>query len=184
MHAYTLNMCCHAIMHSTRQFPAAPLPRIIPKPAVLSLMLSLLPDMLSLLELSRLLLMLLLLDLRRACRAWSGSCGCNPLAFANRFKMSVKLITPFNLPDRLAPGIADAEIAGATVLVWSGGVVVVMGMLGNVEGRGVIGDGGTRIAGVTAGVGGPEEAGEAVSTTHMRCELVATSLATVWARVE
>ena len=99
--------------------------------------------------------------------------------------MSVKLITPFNLPDRLAPGIADAEIAGTAVLAWSGGVVVVVvGMVGNVEGRGVIGDGGTRMAGVAAGVGGPEEAGEGVSTTHMRCELVATSLATVWARVE
>lgn len=36
-----------------------------------------------------------------------------------------------------------------------------------VVGRGVMGDGGTRTAGVEAGVGGPEEAGEGISTTHM-----------------
>jgi hypothetical protein len=47
-----------------------------------------------------------------------------------------------------------------------------------------MGEGGTRTAGVAAGVGGPEEAGDGVSTTHIRWERVATSLATVWARVE
>jgi hypothetical protein len=51
-------------------------------------------------------------------------------------------------------------------------------------GSGVIGEGGTRIAGVAAGVGGPEDAGDGVSTTHIRWERVATSLATVCARVE
>lgn len=53
-----------------------------------------------------------------------------------------------------------------------------------VAGRGVIGEGGTRTAGVVKGVGGPEEAGEGVSTTHMRWERVATSFAMVCARVE
>jgi hypothetical protein len=50
-------------------------------------------------------------------------------------------------------------------------------------GRGVMGDGGTRDAGWRAGVGGPEEEGEGLSTTHMRWERVATSFATVWASV-
>ncbi len=50
-------------------------------------------------------------------------------------------------------------------------------------GMGVIGDGGKSTDGVRAGVEGPEDAGEGVSTTHMRWERVATSLATVWARV-
>jgi hypothetical protein len=50
-------------------------------------------------------------------------------------------------------------------------------------GRGVIGDGGTRVAGVSAGVDGPEDEGDGLSTTHMRCERVATSFATVWASV-
>lgn len=147
-------------------------------------MLSRRPDMLSLRELSKLRLMLLLLDLLLACRASSGSCGCRPLTLANRFSTSVKLTTPLNLPDKLAPEIADAEMAGAAVLWCCAGVVVVADMMAAEDGRGVMGDGGTRIAGVAAGVGGPEEAGEGVSTTHMRWERVATSLATVWARVE
>lgn len=76
--------------------------------------------MLSLRELSMLFLMLLELDLRRACRASSGSWGLRPLALANRLRMSVRLMTPLSLPERLAPGIAeiaDAEMAGATAPV-------------------------------------------------------------------
>ncbi len=75
------------------------------------------PETLSLLELSMLFLILLELDLRLARLASSGSCGCRPLALANRFKMSVRLITPLSLPDKLAPEIADADIAGATAPV-------------------------------------------------------------------
>lgn len=100
--------------------------------------------------------------------------------------MSVRLITPLSLPDRLAPEIALAEIAGATAPVPARcvGAVVFTGVGPDSEtGSGVIGDGGTRTAGWIAGVEGPEEAGEGVSTTHVRCERVATSLATVWARV-
>lgn len=95
-------------------------------------------------------------------------------------------MTPLILPDRLAPGIADAEMAGATapVLARCVGVVELTGVGPDIiAGRGVIGEGGTRTEGVTAGVEAPEEAGEGVSTTHMRCERVATSLATVWASV-
>jgi len=48
--------------------------------------------------------------------------------------------------------------------------------------------GGARTAwlmdGVARGVAGVDGDGEADSTTHIRCALVATSLATVWARVE
>jgi hypothetical protein len=98
----------------------------------------------------------------------------------------VRLITPLILPDRLAPVIADADMAGATAPEPARCV-------GDVEFTGVgpdpIGEGGvtrdgkTRDAGVSPGVGGPEEEGEGPSTTHMRCERVATSLATVWASV-
>lgn len=44
--------------------------------------------------------------------------------------------------------------------------------------------GGTSEAGVRAGVGGPEDDGDGSSTIHIRCERVATSFATVWARVD
>lgn len=42
---------------------------------------------------------------------------------------------------------------------------------------------GTRVAGWAKGVGGPEDEGETGSVTHIRWLLVATSFATVWARV-
>lgn len=64
-----------------------------------------------------LLRILLELLLRLARLASSGSCGCKPLALANRFRISVRLMTPLSLPDRLAPGIAEAEMAGATAPV-------------------------------------------------------------------
>jgi hypothetical protein len=51
-------------------------------------------------------------------------------------------------------------------------------------GSGVMGDGGMPTEGLRAGVEWPDEAGEGASTTHMRCDRVATSLATVCARVE
>lgn len=44
--------------------------------------------------------------------------------------------------------------------------------------------GGSRTAGVAAGVAGAEGDGEAASTTHILCALVATSFAVVCARVE
>jgi len=130
-------------------------------------------------------LRMLLLELRlRALRVSSGSWGFSPLAFANRFRTSVKLTTPQRRPDILAPVMAAADMAGAG---WIGGCVgdgEACRPLLAAAGSGVIGDGGTRMAGVMAGVGGPEEAGDGCSTTHMRCERVATSLATVWASVD
>lgn len=122
--------------------------------------------------------------LRLAWRASSGSCGLRPLALANKFSTSVRLMTPLNLPLRLAPVIAEAEMAGAAALSCRFGVVVVAFVNDAELGKGVIGEGGTRMAGVAAGVGGPEEAGDGVSTTHIRWERVATSLATVCASVE
>ena len=114
---------------------------------------------------------LLELLLRLARRVSSGSCGCSPLARANAFRISVRLITPLSLPDKLAPGIALAEIAGAMVPVAAicGGAdaLTSVGPLKD-TGSGVIGDGGTSTAGWIAGVEGPEEAGEGVSTTHIR----------------
>jgi hypothetical protein len=142
-------------------------------------------EMLSLRELSMLLRILLELLLRRARLASSGSWGCRPLARANKFNTSVRLMTPLIRPDKLAPVMADAEMAGTTAPVprWVGAVEFTGMGPDCVCGRGVIGDGGTRVAGVSAGVDGPEDDGDGLSTTHMRCERVATSFATVWASV-
>lgn len=129
--------------------------------------------------------MLLLELLLLALLVSAGSCGLNPLAFAKRFRISVKLTTPESRPDMLAPGMADADMAGAEVAgVYGGDGDVTARPAVPVEGRGVIGEGGTRTAGVMAGVGGPDEEGEGLSTIHMRCDLVATSFATVCASVE
>lgn len=145
-------------------------------------------DMLSLRALSMLLRMLLELERRRACRASSGSWGLSPLARANRLRISVRLMTPLSLPERLAPGMAemaDAEMAGATAPVAARcvGAVELTGVGPAMPGSGVVGEGGTTMAGVIAGVEGPDEAGDGASTTHMRWERVATSLATVCASV-
>lgn len=144
------------------------------------------PETLSLRELSMLFLILLELDLRLARRASSGSWGCKPLALAKRFRMSVRLMTPLILPDKWAPVMADADIAGATALVPARcvGAVELTGVGPLImEGMGEMGDGGTITDGVSAGVEGPEDDGDGASTTHIRCERVATSLATVWASV-
>lgn len=64
--------------------------------------------------------------------------------------MSVKLITPLSLPDKLAPGIALAEMAGAAtpVAVRCVGAIVFTGVGPDNEiGSGVIGDGGTSTVG-------------------------------------
>lgn len=63
------------------------------------------------------------------------------------------------------------------------GAVELTGVGPAIPGSGVVGDGGTTIAGVIAGVEGPDEAGDGASTTHMRWERVATSFATVCASV-
>ncbi|KAH6511551.1 hypothetical protein HBI81_243940 [Parastagonospora nodorum] len=169
----------YCVMKSMTMLPsdqAFPRPRAMPSPWIFfsrSLTLPRRPamaDTLSLRALSMLLRILLELLLRCARLASSGSWGCSPLAFANSFRTSVKLMTPLSLPDRLAPLMADAEMADATA-------PVLARCVGDVEltdvgpmcvaRRGVMGD--------SAGVGGPEDG---LSTTHMRCERVATSFAT------
>jgi hypothetical protein len=189
---YNAKYCAIKSMTILPSDQAFPRPRAMPSPWTFfsrSLTLPRRPamaDTLSLRALSMLLRILLELLLRRARLASSGSWGCSPLAFANRFKTSVKLMTPLSLPDRLAPLMADAEMAGATAPVPARcvGDVELTGVGPMcVAGRGVMGDGGTRDAGCSAGVGGPEDEGDGLSTTHMRCERVATSFATVCASV-
>lgn len=70
------------------------------------------------LPLSMELLLLLRLCLLRS----SGSVGCRPEALAKRFKISVKLTTPANLPAIFAPGSADAEMDGVLLRGRKGGL--------------------------------------------------------------
>lgn len=63
---------------------------------------------------------LLLLDLLRILLLSSGSVGCRPLALAKRFRISVRLTTPANLP-ACAPGRADAEMEGVALRGRKGG---------------------------------------------------------------
>lgn len=123
--ANPLIMKLHAIDHTTKLFLTLefvlgmkgihiPLPLMAPGPETPPLILPLrCTSTLPLRELSKL-FRTLLLELRlRALRVSSGSCGLSPLAFANRFRTSVKLTTPQRRPDMLAPVMAEAEIAGA-----------------------------------------------------------------------
>jgi hypothetical protein len=128
--------------------------------------------MLSLRLLSTLRLILELLLRRRFLRSSAGSCGWRPVARAKRFKISVKLITPVKRPDKLAPGRLDALMPGpdAALVVYGGPVAGGAGDGNNalpevLSERGFCG--GTGFAGVKAGVGGPDEAGEGASTIHI-----------------
>jgi hypothetical protein len=88
--------------------------------------------------------------------------------------MSVSEMTPVRRPEIRAPGRAAAETAGKALL--------------RDGDAGVEFTGEERTAwvmeGVASGVAGAEGDGEAASTTHIRWDRVATSLATVCARVE
>jgi hypothetical protein len=115
-----------------------------------------------------------LLELRRLRSLWLlGLSGLSPDCRAKRFRMSVKETTPVKRPEIRLPGSAAAETAGkAPARDGDAGVEL-------------IGDERTacEIEGVESGVEDDEDDGDA-STTHIRCERVATSLATVCARVE
>lgn len=108
--------------------------------------------------------------LRRLARCSQGSDGCSPVDLAKMFKTSVNDITPVSLPDRRAPAMADAGTA--VVGTGDGGAIPVAGspMLD--------------LCAAISGVAGAEGDGEADSTTHMRCDVVATNFATVCASVE
>lgn len=131
-------------------------------------------------SLSMLLLKLALLLRRRCLLVSFGSCGLNPLARANRLRISVRLTTPVKRPDMVGTEAAVKVLLPGLLGVNGAAAACGLVPLTFVNGFG----GGTRVAGVKAGVGGPEDDGEGSSTIHMRCERVATSLATVWARVE
>lgn len=140
------------------------------------------------------LLLTLTLELRRLARLVSfGSCGLSPLARANKFRISVRLTTPVRWPDRLAPGIADALIEGVESgdgIEWCGdhgafpegfpdegfvsigGGMLIAGLwleLALGGGERIAEDDGENAgcAGVTAGVGGPDEAGEGGVVIHI-----------------
>lgn len=139
-----------------------------------------------------------LLELRlRLARCSDGSDGLSPLDLANRFKMSVNETTPDSLPEIFDPGSAPLGTGPGTG-DWGVGVILGGGMMMVGVGEELVpvaaaeaAAGGGAVAAVTdgslawsRGVAGALGAGEAESTIHMRCELVATSFATVWARVE
>jgi hypothetical protein len=115
-----------------------------------------------------------LLRLRARCSL--GSEGFKPDALANRFRMSVNVTTPVRRPEMLAPDTVGA----GTGLGWTVAVAVAFKDEDELD----VGFGTTTLLGLRRGVAGEEGDGEADSTTHIRCDRVATSLATVWARVE
>lgn len=104
----------------------------------------------------------------RLARCTPGSDGFNPVDLANALRISVKETTPLSFPDIRAPTMADA---GTEAAIWGEG-----GATGGVPC--------VKLDGPVNGVSGAVGDGDADSTTHMRCDLVATSLATVWANVE
>lgn len=115
-----------------------------------------------------------LLELRRRrARCSPGSEGFSPVDRANMLSTSVREMTPLSLPERRAPAMAEAGTAE-----------VGTGDDGAPDGAG---GGGTELVkpwGPIKGVAGAEGEGDADSTTHTRCDRVATSLPTVWARLE
>lgn len=110
--------------------------------------------------------------LRRRARWCPGSLGCRPVDLAKVLSISVREMTPLNLPDIRAPIKLDAGTTGA--ICGDGGAPL------GATGAGPPG----KLPGPVKGVAGAVGDGDAESTTHIRCDLVATSLATVCARVE
>ena len=112
-----------------------------------------------------------LLELMRRFARWAlGSVGFRPVDFANRLRISVREMTPLRRPDIRAPIMADAGTAGA--FCGEGGATLAL--------AGAVGGGPPgKLPGPVKGVAGPVGEGDADSTTHMRWDLVATSLATV-----
>lgn len=84
-------------------------------------------------------------------------------------RTSVSDMTPVNRPEMRAPAMADAGTADAKT-----------GDGGAANGGGI----GVKPCGGMRGVAGADGDGDADSTTHIRCDLVATSFATVCASVE
>jgi hypothetical protein len=92
--------------------------------------------------------------LRRRCfRACAGSTGVRPEVRAKRLRMSVRDVTPLSLPDRRAPGAAEADTVGEGKAIDPG--------------EDAMSGGGTVTAGWDTGVCGTLEAGLGASTTHI-----------------
>ena len=100
-----------------------------------------------------------LLLLRRLCRlVSSGSRGWSPVALAKRFSISVRETTPERWPDMCTPGMVGADTDEPEDDAWWKGGIGCGGLLCGI----------CRTAGWVAGVGGPEEEGDAESTIHIR----------------
>lgn len=93
-------------------------------------------------------------------------------------------MTPVSRPEMRAPGRAAAgtEVLNPPPIEGEAGLDPIAGGVCKVNGD--IGGGDVRAVWAIAGVEGPDNDGEAASTTQTRWDLVATSLATVCARVE
>jgi hypothetical protein len=131
-------------------------------------------------------------------RCSEGSEGRRPLDLANRFSMSVMDTTPVRRPESRAPGMPPGtpakfwpgsgdcgveELLNGGMMTVGGGEVVPPPVPPEVGGgaAAVVAAG---LLGCSRGVAGALGDGEADSTTHMRWDLVATSLATVCPSVE
>jgi hypothetical protein len=123
------------------------------------------------------------LERRRRWRSSSGSLGERPLARANKFRTSVKLTTPVRRPLMFCPGRTAALTAapGPMPVIDDPGELCVGSS--RACGRGWTCEPERWDVGWKPGLGGTEPAGDGLSTIHMRWERVATSFATVWARV-
>lgn len=141
---------------------------------------------------------LLELERLRRARISFGSTASRPPARANRIKISVKLTTPTSRPLMRAPGSEFADTEGplgamkgvlgeasatlpGSALTDGGGTTWVWPEL--TESDDECEDVGTSVAVWRDGVGGPDEEGEIGSVTQRRWLFVATSLATMCARV-
>lgn len=124
-----------------------------------------------------------------------GSAVSKPPTLANNIKISVRLTTPTRVPLILAPGKEAAETLGPDWLITGVFGVASETCLGSEEvacgtstwncpdAAELWEDVGTNVAVWRDGVVGAEDIGESGSVTHIRWLFVATSLATVWARV-
>ena len=101
-----------------------------------------------------------------------GSVGLSPVVLANRFRMSVRVMTPMRRPDRWEPGREEVDTGDEGNWPAKRDDCEVDDVLG------------VTTVGPSSGVAGAEGDGDADSTTHILWDCVATNLATVCASVE